>query len=629
MDFKTESSPFLLEFYQIGQFAKRAAMDLRQIDLFRPAGRQSEALLVTDPADGAIEPPVRQALLAHAASSEADPLNDGRHFVLQLSLPEGGSFGAICFERREGAWSDAERSMLESVASVYAYSLRAEQDRQDASLQNWVWNQMMDSTHACIYVTDPETDEILFMNQFMKQTFGLDEPEGQLCWKVLQRGQKGRCAFCPVRMLTDQEQGKCSHVWEEHNPITGRIYENYDSLMPWKDGRLVHFQYSTDVTETRRLYKAAMTDELTGALSRFAGKEALVLLLEECNFSESPICVCMLDVNGLKSVNDLYGHAAGDELLTLVSASVRGQLQGQEYLMRLSGDEFVAVLPGIKQPEAAARMDAALAEFDRARPGIYREESPFCYGVVEVREKALLRDVLARADERMYQQKRSLHIQRAEALLKQSGIPRTEAPFVYDTAQLYDALIKSTDDYVYVCNMKTGIFRYPPAMVREFGLPSEIVPNAAAVWGAKVHPHDKRIFMESNQEIVDGRTDTHCVEYRAQNVRGEWVWLRCRGHLLRDENGEPSLFAGFISNLGKKNKLDPLTGLYNKFELESDVIRLLSGDVPCPLTFLMLGMDGLKRIISLHDRVFGDEADYSPAASVPVAAQCHHLPPRR
>lgn len=53
MDFKTESSPFLLEFYQIGQFAKRAAMDLRQIDLFRPAGRQSEALLVTDPADGA------------------------------------------------------------------------------------------------------------------------------------------------------------------------------------------------------------------------------------------------------------------------------------------------------------------------------------------------------------------------------------------------------------------------------------------------------------------------------------------------------------------------------------------------------------------------------------------------
>lgn len=155
--------------------------------------------------------------------------------------------------------------------------------------------------------------------------------------------------------------------------------------------------------------------------------------------------------------------------------------------------------------------------------------------------------------------------------------------------------------------MKTGVFRYPPAMVAEFGLPGEVIPNAAAVWGAKVHPHDKRIFLESNQEITDGRTDVHCVEYRAQNVRGEWVWLRCRGHLERDENGAPALFAGFITNLGKKNRIDPLTGLFNKFELEDDVQRALDAADPHPLIFMMLGIDGLKRINSLYDRVFGDE----------------------
>ena len=143
----------------------------------------------------------------------------------------------------------------------------------------------------------------------------------------------------------------------------------------------------------------------------------------------------------------------------------------------------------------------------------------------------------------MYQQKRNLHIRRAEALLSQPQENSTAARFAYDSNRLYDALRKSTDDYVYICNMKTGIFRYPPAMVQEFGLPGEIVPNAAAVWGAKVHPHDKRIFMESNQEIMDGRTDTHCVEYRAQNIHGEWVWLRCRGHVERDQNGEPILYA--------------------------------------------------------------------------------------
>ena len=69
--------------------------------------------------------------------------------------------------------------------------------------------------------------------------------------------------------------------------------------------------------------------------------------------------------------------------------------------------------------------------------------------------------------------------------------------------------MSSTDDYIFVGNMKTGVFRYPPAMVEEFGLPGEVVENAAAFWGGKIHPHDERSFLESNQEIADGRTESH------------------------------------------------------------------------------------------------------------------------
>ena len=57
--------------------------------------------------------------------------------------------------------------------------------------------------------------------------------------------------------------------------------------------------------------------------------------------------------------------------------------------------------------------------------------------------------------------------------------------FTYDTIYLLDALVQSTDDYVYVCNMKTGVFCYPQAMVDEFDLPGRVIANAAAVWGAK------------------------------------------------------------------------------------------------------------------------------------------------
>lgn len=596
-------SALTLELYSLGQFAMRAAQGLCCIYLYCAPHGQTEDFFFVDPKGTEIPESIRRLLEQLAKGGTAAPAEDGRYFARQLRLPEGGAFGAACFVRVGGPWPEAEHPLLESIAAVYAYALRAEWDRRDATLQHWVWNKMMDSTNACIYVTDPETDEILFMNRAMKQAYGLEDPEGKLCWQLLQLGQQGRCAFCPVQMLT-QDGSAPSYVWEEQNPITGRTYENYDSLMRWTDGRMVHFQHSTDVTEARRLYRAAMIDELTGALSRRAGKEALSHLLEKAG---EPLCVCMLDINGLKSVNDLHGHAAGDSLLKGVASAVCRLLHGEEFFMRLSGDEFVVVLPGVRQAEAAARMQAMLEEFARERPAFFPEGDAFCYGVIEVREQIPMQDVLARADERMYQQKRSLHIRRAEALLNQPRSGEPSAPFSYDANLLYDALVASTDDYVYVCDMKTGVFRYTPAMVAEFGLPGEVIPNAAAVWGAKVHPHDKRVFLESNQEIIDGRTDVHCVEYRAQNVRGEWLWLRCRGHLQRDKAGDPTLFAGFITNLGKKNKLDPLTGLFNKFELENDMLQLLSGPHPKPLTFMMLGLDGFKHINSLYDRVFGDE----------------------
>ena len=130
------------------------------------------------------------------------------------------------------------------------------------------------------------------------------------------------------------------------------------------------------------------------------------------------------------------------------------------------------------------------------------------------RQKVSMSDLLAAADEQMYQQKRLYHIRKAEKKLKArpEEIQRAIDSFDYNREHLYTALIESTDDYIYIGNMKTGVFRYAPAMVREFDLPGEIIPNAAAVWGSRIHPHDKLAFLEANQEIADGRAESHNVE---------------------------------------------------------------------------------------------------------------------
>ena len=69
--------------------------------------------------------------------------------------------------------------------------------------------------------------------------------------------------------------------------------------------------------------------------------------------------------------------------------------------------------------------------------------------------------------------------------------------------------MRSTDDYIYVCNMKTNTFRYTKAMVEEFDLPGEIIENAAAIWEEKVHEHDGEHFWSPIRTLrTDGPTPT-------------------------------------------------------------------------------------------------------------------------
>ena len=488
----------------------------------------------------------------------------------------------------------------------------AENQHATIQIQSFVFNYLMDRMHANLFVTDINTDEIIFMNRTMQNCFGLENPEGKICWQVLQKGMTERCPFCPIPRLLEADNQESCVVWDEFNSLMGRNYENYDSLIPWMDGRLVHLQHSVDVTEIRQLSREAKIDDLTNLFNRRAGKDLLESSLVRARENGVPLTLCLFDLNELKLVNDRYGHKEGDRCLAYVSAVTRENLRAEDAAFRLSGDEFVIICYNARQPETEAHMRLILKRLKEKRKeyGIPYELS-FCYGLAEAlpEKRARVADLLSRADEKMYQQKRLYHIRKTEKrlILRPEEMQKAVESFNYDKEHLYDALIESVDDYLYVGNMKTGVFRYPPAMVWEFALPGEIVPNGAAVWSGKIHPHDRLAFLEANQEISSGQTETHNVEYRAKNRYGQWIWLRSRGHLLRDKTGNPNLFAGMITNLGRKNNLDPATGLYNKFGFEEEVRKSIQDYPGAPLGIMLLGLDDFKHINDLYDRLFGDQ----------------------
>lgn len=171
---------------------------------------------------------------------------------------------------------------------------------------------------------------------------------------------------------------------------------------------------------------------------------------------------------------------------------------------------------------------------------------------------------------------------------------------------LYDALCRSTDDYIYMCDIAKDLFYFPKTMVEEFDLPSQIIEGAVPLWSTYIHEDERELFLSAMADLMSGKTDIHCQEYRAKNKDGAWIWLRCSGYLKHDSEGNATLFAGIITNLGKKNKIDPLSGLLNKYEFEN-LIRTELSDREEGGVLLLMGLDNFKNINDLYGWEFGDQ----------------------
>lgn len=113
---------------------------------------------------------------------------------------------------------------------------------------------ILDGIDADIYVSDLETDEVMFMNAHMRSNFGAPA-EQAFCYEVF-RGETEPCSFCPKPELRD-EQGLPVEtiVCERYNPLTGRWYLNHDRAIEWLEGRLAHMHMAADITELKGMEK--------------------------------------------------------------------------------------------------------------------------------------------------------------------------------------------------------------------------------------------------------------------------------------------------------------------------------------------------------------------------------------
>jgi diguanylate cyclase (GGDEF)-like protein len=123
-------------------------------------------------------------------------------------------------------------------------------------------------------------------------------------------------------------------------------------------GRAVILISIRDITERVRneqhILRLSFHDALTGLYNRRFYEEELRRLDTARNL---PLSFIIGDVNGLKLINDSFGHAKGDELLQTVAAAMKRECRADDILVRLSGDEFAVLLPKTTTSEAEQLMN--------------------------------------------------------------------------------------------------------------------------------------------------------------------------------------------------------------------------------------------------------------------------------
>lgn len=278
---------------------------------------------------------------------------------------------------------------------------------------------VLDNLDALVYVSDFDTYDVLYMNAYGRRVWG--NPAGRKCWEVLQGGD-GPCAFCNNHRLRDQAGNPLEpDVWEFRNSLDGRWYQCRDQAIYWTDGRLVRLEVATDITARKEMELAleeanrkaealARRDELTGMPNRRAFFEMGDKLLSQCRRRGASVALMMLDLDHFKTINDEFGHQAGDHVLESVADILGRNVRGGDVAARLGGEEFVVLLAdtdGEPAMQFAYRLLRILEAEPAVSAGRHISVTASC-GIAPLSDTAQdLSELVRQADKAMYRAKLS------------------------------------------------------------------------------------------------------------------------------------------------------------------------------------------------------------------------------
>jgi diguanylate cyclase (GGDEF)-like protein/PAS domain S-box-containing protein len=332
-----------------------------------------------------------------------------RSFILSPLLSEKLSLGYLAFEafRGERTWPDEMVGLLRMVGDIFINSLERSRAEGMAQASNGRYRNLIENINDVIFSLDtqgrftyvsPVIEELVSYRdvELIGQSFSsilhpMDALEFQTCLQGILAGGNETHEF---RLL--DLNGATRHVRISCRCLSeGGQVRGLTGLM-------------TDITEKKKeeekIRFLGFHDRLTGLYNRYYFEEELKRLDTE---RQLPLSLILGDINGLKFVNDVFGHQEGDRLLGAMAAVLRDSCRKEDLIARLGGDEFAILLPVTSAQSAMEiirRIRGACNQSHNAR-------IPLSIALGTATREGLsqsLKDLMRVAEERMYRDKLDL-----------------------------------------------------------------------------------------------------------------------------------------------------------------------------------------------------------------------------
>ncbi|MBE5822626.1 MAG: sensor domain-containing diguanylate cyclase [Butyrivibrio sp.] len=167
---------------------------------------------------------------------------------------------------------------------------------------------------------------------------------------------------------------------------------------------------STLEDKYNKLFIENMTDAQTGCYNRKGLKYSETIALQDTRDNNKDIFVCVLDLNGLKYMNDTFGHSAGDTAIATVAAALKKASPNGSSIIRTGGDEFLVFCPlekGSKEHENFGTiLESELKAYNENHDNPFEVSASYGYVFLPLKEGMdSLDEYIEVADEKMYQMK--------------------------------------------------------------------------------------------------------------------------------------------------------------------------------------------------------------------------------